>query len=177
MADDQETTEDQSTAVAESDQQTSQNEAVEDTARQTPDTQPTGETSAKTADPDCAGWFSEAESISQRASEFFVQNELTGNRGVVEKIDVRGRDNPEGYTCVVHFSDKTTDIEVVVHPDEIIVREARPDISDRWTCWYDYKCPPPNNDLVLSKRKCSMMPPIFVEPARIILLANTGASV
>jgi hypothetical protein len=39
-----------------------------------------------------------------------------------------------------------------------------PDSSDRWTCWYDYKCPSPNNHLLLTKRKCNMMRPIFLGP-------------
>jgi hypothetical protein len=84
----------------------------------------------------------------------------------VEKIDVDGRDNPEGYTCTVHFSDKQTNIEVVVFSKEIIVREALPDISDRLTCWYDYECPLPSRDLVLTKRKCKLMAPIFLGPLR-----------
>ena len=36
--------------------------------------------------------------------------------------------------------------------------------SDRLTCWYDYKCPLPNRDLVLTKRECKMMAPIILGP-------------
>ena len=97
---------------------------------------------------------------------YYANRQLAGDRGVVEKIAVHGRDNPEGYTCTVHFSDNTTNIEVVVFRKEIIVREALPGISDRLTCWYDYKCPPPNRDLVLTKRECKMMAPIILGPLR-----------
>jgi hypothetical protein len=83
---------------------------------------------------------------------------------MVEKIDVQGRDNLDGYTWTVHFSDKKTNIEVVVLRKETIVREALPDISDRWTCWYDNKCSLPNRDLLLTKRQCKMMAPIIFGP-------------
>jgi hypothetical protein len=180
MPDDQDNeqiTEDQSaTDTTDSSQQTSQDEVTDESTGQTTDDQgqsdqtsdapATGDASVTAADPNCAGWFADAESISKRAAEFYVRNELTGDRGVVEKIDVQGRDNREGYTCTVHFSDKTTNIEVVVFPNEIIVREDLPDISNRLTCWYDYKCPPPNCDLVLTKRECKMMAPIILGPVR-----------
>jgi hypothetical protein len=180
MPDDQnneQTSDDQSaTDTTESNLQTSQDEVTDEStgqttddqsqSDQTADAQSTGDASVKTADPNCAGWFADAESISKRAAEFYVRNELTGDQGVVEKIDVSGRDNPEGYTCTVRFSDKTTAIEVVVFPNEIIVREDLPDISDRLTCWYDYRCPPPNRDLVLTKRECKMMAPIILGPLR-----------
>lgn len=143
------------------DQQTTGDQSQSD---QTTDAQAAGNAGAAGTDDNCAGWFSDAESISKRAAEFFVRNELTGNRGVVEKIDVHGHNNPEGYTCTVHFSDKTTNIEVVVFRKEIIVREALPDISDRLTCWYDYECPLPDRDLVLTQRECKMMAPIILGP-------------
>lgn len=192
--DDQQTADDESAAeAAESDQQTPEGDTTDESAGQTTDDQSQPEatvndqtTDQQTADdqsqgdqttdvaaedagvtkgdPNCAGWFADAESTSKRAAEFYVRNELTGDHGVVEKIDVHDRDNPEGYTCTVHFSDKTTNIEVVVFRKEIIVREALPDISDRLTCWYDYKCPLPNRDLVLTKRECKMMAPIILGP-------------
>jgi hypothetical protein len=191
--DEQQTAGDESATQSASDQQTSQDEVTDDSAGQTTDAQSqpaaisddqsadkettgdqsqsdqatdvaAGDAGVTKADPNCAGWFADAESTSKRAAEFYVRNELTGDRGVVEKIDVHGRDNPEGYTCTVHFSDKTTNIEVIVFPNEIIVREDLPGIADRLTCWYDYKCPPPNRDLVLTKRHCSMMAPIFLGP-------------
>jgi hypothetical protein len=192
--DDQETADDQSTTdAADSDQQPSQGGVTDESAGETADAQSqtedttadqdvdqqttgdqsqsdqgtdvaAGDAGATKGDPNCAGWFADAESTSKRAAEVYVRNELTGDRGVVEKIDVRGRDNPEGYTCIVHFSDKTTNIEVIVFPNEIIVREDLPGIADRLTCWYDYNCPPPNRDLVLTKRRCSMMAPIILGP-------------
>jgi len=174
---DQQTADDQSTTEAtDSDQQTSQDEVTEESVEkttndqsesdQTTDVQSAGDAEVAVADDNCAGWFADAESASKRAAEFYVQNELTGDRGVVERIDVFERDNPEGYTCIVHFSDNTTDIEVVVFRDKIIVREILPGISERWTCWYDYRCPPPNRDLVLTKRECKMMAPIILGPLR-----------
>jgi hypothetical protein len=148
------TTQDQS-----ADQQTTEDQSQSD---QTTDAQAAGDAGAAGTDDNCAGWFSDAESISKRAAEFFVKNELTGDRGVVEKIDVVDRDDPESYSCTVHFSDKATNIEVVVFRNEIIVREDLPSLDDRWTCWYNYNCPPPNKDLVLTKRKCNMMAPIIL---------------
>jgi len=185
--DDQETADDQSTTeAAGSDQQTSQDQATDESAEQTTDAQSqteettddqsqsdqttdvqsAGDAGVAKTDDDCVGWFSDAESISKRAAEFYVRNELTGDRGVVEKIDVSGRGDAAGYTCTVHFSDKTTNIEVVVFRDKIIVREILPGISERLTCWYDYRCPPPNHDLVLTKRECKMMAPIILGPLR-----------
>jgi hypothetical protein len=171
--DDQQTADDQSTTEsAESDQLTSQDETTDESAGQTTgdqsesdqtsDVQSTGDAGAAQTNDDCSGWFSDAESTSKRAAEFYVRNELTGDRGVVEKIDVFDRDDPESYSCNVHFSDKTTNIEVVVFRNEIIVREILPGISKRLTCWYDYRCPPPDRDLVLTKRRCTMMAPIIL---------------
>jgi hypothetical protein len=172
--DDQQTADDQSTTeTTESDQQTSQDEVTDESAEETTDDQSQSDQATDVAvadagvtkgDPDCAGWFADAESTSKRAAEVYVRNELTGDRGVVETIDVHGRDNPEGYTCTVHFSDKTTNIEVIVFRNEIIVREDLPGIANRLTCWYDYKCPPPNRDLVLTRRECKMMAPIILGP-------------
>src|SRR4029453_13583201 len=170
---DQETADDQSTAeAAESDQPTSQDQVSDESVGQTTDAQSqsdqtsdiqsTGGTSATQTNDDCSGWFADAESTTKRAAEFYVRNELTGDRGVVEKIDVFDRDDPERSSCNVHFSDDTTTIEVVVFRNEIIVRELPPGISKRLTCWYDYKCPPPDRDLVLTKMRCTMMVPIIL---------------
>ncbi len=175
--DDQQTADDQSSAeVAESDQQASQDQVIDENIGQTTDpqsesdqasdVQSAGDAGVAATDDDCSGWFSDAESISKRAAEFYVRNELSGDRGTVEKIEVSGRGDPEGYTCTVHFSDRTTNIEVVVFRDKIIVREILEDTSDRLTCWYGYKCPPPNRDLVLTKRECKMMAPIILGPLR-----------
>lgn len=171
--DDQDTADDHSTTAApDSDQQSSETPVKGESADQTTDVQAQGDQSIEAqsagdagtpqADPNCDGWYSDAESTSKRAAEFFVKNELTGDRGVVEKIDVVDRDDPESYSCTVHFSDKATNIEVVVFRNEIIAREDLPSLDDRWTCWYNYKCPPPNKDLVLTKRKCNMMAPVIL---------------
>ena len=143
QSDDQSTTE-----AAGSDQQTSEDQPTEERAgptannrrqsNQTTDVEAAGDTGVAAADDDCSGWFSDPESISKRAAEFYVRNELTGNRGMVEKIDVHDRGDPVSYSCMAHFSDKTTNIEVVVFRDKIIAREDLPGISERLTCWYDY---------------------------------------
>ena len=175
--DDQQTADEQSSAeAAESDQQASQDQVIDENIGQTTDpqsesdqasdVQSVGDAGVAQTNDDCSRWFADAESTSKRAAEFYVRNELTGDRGVVEKIDVDGRGDPRGYTCTVHFSDKATNIEVVVLPNEIIVREILSGLSDRLTCWYDYKCPPPNRDLVLTKRECKMMAPIILGPLR-----------
>src|SRR5205823_3902916 len=128
MPDDQETADDQSTTeAAGSDQQTSQDQVTDESAEQTTgaqsqteettDVQSAGDAGVAKTDDNCAGWFADAESTSKRAAEFYVRNELTGDRGVVEKIDVFGRGDPVSYSCKVHFSDKTTTIEVVVFRD------------------------------------------------------------
>jgi hypothetical protein len=194
--DEQQTSADQSTTeAADSDQQTSQGQVMDESAGQTNDAQrqtegttddqgvdqhATGDQSqddqatdvaaadagVTKGDPDCASWFADAESMSKRAAEYYVRNELTEDRGVVEKIEVSGRGDPVSYSCKVHFSDKTTTIEVVVFRDKIIVREDLPGISERLTCWYNYRCPPPNRDLVLTKDECKMMDPIDLRPLR-----------
>jgi hypothetical protein len=103
---------------------------------------------------ECAGWFADPESMSKRAAEHYVRTELTGNRGVVEKIACSPNPgDPTKYTCDVHFSDKTTTIEVDVRWDKIAVYQ---NTLPRLECWYDYRCPPPNRDLVLIKRECRM---------------------
>lgn len=118
----------------------------------------TGDTGAKDAERDCAGWFGDRESLSKRAGEHYVRSELAGDRGVVERIDcnlVRG--DRKAYACTVHFTDGTP-IRVIVREDVIIVgvhpiNTMHPPASQP-LCWYDYRCPGANRDLVLTKRKC-----------------------
>ena len=87
--DDQQTADDQSTAeAAESDQQASQDQVTDEDIEQTTDpqsesdqasdVQSAGDAGVAATDDDCSGWFSDAESISKRAAEFYVRNELTG---------------------------------------------------------------------------------------------------
>ena len=106
---------------------------------------------------ECAGWFSDRESLSKRAAELYVRTELSGKRGVVEKIECDMGAANGAFACTVHFSDGTK-IRVIARPDSIVV--GVPPLNtmhpppDQPLCWYDYKCPGPNHDLVLIKRKC-----------------------
>jgi hypothetical protein len=106
----------------------------------------------------CAGWFADHESLSKRAAEHYVQTELTGNRGKGEKINCDLFVPASGvFACTVQFTDGTR-IRVLVRKDVIIVgvdpiKSLRPP-PDQPLCWYDYSCPGPRRDLVLTRRKC-----------------------
>ncbi len=104
--------------------------------------------------------------VSDRQAQFDVRNELTGDRATVENFDVQGRDDPRGYTCMVRFSDSMTDIDGVVLPNEIIVREDLPDVSNRLRCWYEYTRLDLDRNLVLTKGEYKMMAPIMLGPLR-----------
>jgi len=115
-----------------------------------------------TTDDMCAGWFSDHESMTKRAAEHYVQTELKGNRGGVEKIECDLFDANRAYACTAHFSDGTP-IRVIVRKDVIIVSVAPINNMypppDRPLCWYDYECVGPNRELVLTKRKCQSAKP------------------
>lgn len=118
----------------------------------------------------CAGWFSDHESTSKRAAEYYVRTELQGDRGVVEKIEC-DLFNPDtgAFACTVHFTDGTP-IRVIVRRDAIIVGvyplQTMHPPPDRPLCWYDYQCPGPNRDLVLTKRKCQTSKPAQGAPSQ-----------
>jgi hypothetical protein len=120
-------------------------------------------TGTKESEDPCAGWFSDHESTSKRAAEHYVRTELTGDRGVVEKIEC-DLFNPDtgAFACTVYFTDGTP-IRVIVRKDAIIVgvhplRTMHPP-PDRPLCWYDYQCSGLNRNLVLTKRKCQTSKP------------------
>lgn len=118
---------------------------------------------SKESEDECAGWFSDRESTSKRAAEHYVRTELVGDRGTVERIECDLFDPDTGaFACTVHFSDGTP-IRVIVRRDAIIVGvfplQTMHPPPDRPLCWYDYKCPGPNRDLVLTKRKCQTSKP------------------
>jgi hypothetical protein len=98
----------------------------------------------------------------------YVRTELHGDRGVVERIecDLSGSDGR--FACVAHFSDGTP-IRVFVRPDVIIVSvypvQSLTPPPDRPLCWYDYACPGPDRDLVLTKRKCDSAKPAGTAPS------------
>jgi hypothetical protein len=117
----------------------------------------------KESENECAGWFADYESTSKRAAEHYVRTELTGDRGRVEKIECDLFSPDTGaFACTVHFTDGTP-IRVIVRGDAIIVGvyplQTMYPPPDRPLCWYDYKCPGPNRDLVLTKRKCQTSKP------------------
>lgn len=122
----------------------------------------------KESEDECAGWFADYESTNKRAAEHYVRTELTGNRGTVEKIEC-DLFNPDtgAFACTVHFTDGTP-IRVIVRKDAIIVGvyplQTFFPPPNRPLCWYDYKCPGPNRDLVLTKRKCQTSKPAKGEP-------------
>ena len=123
----------------------------------------TTDTGTKESEDPCAGWFVDRESTSKRAAEHYVRTELQGDRGTVEKIEC-DLFNPDtgAFACTVHFTDGTP-IRVIVRRDAIIVGvyplQTMHPPPDRPLCWYDYKCPGPNRDLVLTKRKCQTSKP------------------
>jgi len=120
-------------------------------------------TGTKESEDTCTGWFVDHESTSKRAAEYYVRTELAGDRGAVKKIECDLFDPDTGaFACTVHFTDGTP-IRVIVRRDAIIVgvyplQTFFPPV-DRPLCWYDYKCPGPNRDLVLTKRKCQTSKP------------------
>lgn len=123
---------------------------------------------SKESEDECAGWFSDRESTSKRAAEHYVRTELVGDRGTVERIECDLFDPDTGaFACTVHFSDGTP-IRVIVRRDAIIVGvfplQTMHPPPDRPLCWYDYKCPGPNRDLVLTKRKCQTSKPAVGAP-------------
>lgn len=125
-------------------------------------------TGANESENECAGWFSDYESTSKRAAEHYVRTELVGDRGVVERIDCDLFVPDTGaFACTVFFSDGTP-IRVIVRRDAIIVGvyplQTMYPPPDRPLCWYDYKCPGPNRDLVLTKRKCQTSTPAGGSP-------------
>jgi Domain of unknown function (DUF4157) len=109
------------------------------------------------AENDCAGWFADHESLSKRAAELYVRSQLAGKRGTVEKIDCDMTAPNGAFACTVRFSDGTQ-IRVIARPDSIVVgvfplKSMHPG-PDQPLCFYDFKCPGPHHDLVLTKIKC-----------------------
>jgi len=114
-----------------------------------------GDTGVKTeeSESDCSGWLQDPESISKRAAEHFAGTELPGDHGHVEKIECNPAYKLPDMNCMVYFSSGTK-LKVLVTKDTIIVGATVGHQIIEPICWYDFKCPPPNRDLVLTKRKC-----------------------
>lgn len=119
----------------------------------------TDKAGAGTAAPesDCSGWFADHESLSKRAAELYVRTELGGSHGAVQKIDCDMVEANGAFACTVTFADGTP-IRVIARPDSIVVgkfplKSMNPP-PDQPLCFYSFKCPGPNRDLVLTKIKC-----------------------
>lgn len=107
---------------------------------------------------ECEHWVRDPESLSKRVAEHYVTTEVRPPiHATVEKIDCERPGASGAYGCTVHFSDGTT-IRVIVRSDVIIVGffplNTMTPPPERPLCFYDYHCPPPLGDLVLTKREC-----------------------
>lgn len=122
-----------------------------------------GETAPKDGTTDeggsrCPSWRNDPESISKRAAETYVQNDITPtSQAKVEKIRCEPPHSNGNYGCYVHFSDgavvrvivRATDIVVGMGPGQIATETPPPATP---LCFYDYECP--EGQLVLTKREC-----------------------
>ncbi len=106
----------------------------------------------------CPSWRGDPESISKRAAETYVQNDITPpSQATVEKIDCEPPIANGNYGCYVHFSDglvvrvivRETDIVVGMGPGPITTETPPPATP---LCFYDYHCP--DGHLVLTVREC-----------------------
>lgn len=104
----------------------------------------------------CPAWFGDPESISKRAAEHYVRNELMPpSQAVVEKVTCEKPATNGNYACTVQFSDGLV-IRVLVLKQEIVVgvppfNTMKPP-ANRPMCFYNYACP--QDDLILTKREC-----------------------
>ena len=111
----------------------------------------------------CPSWRGDPESISKRAAETYVQNDITPpSQATVEKIDCEPPRANGNYGCFVHFSDGLV-VRVIVRETDIVVGMGPGPINTLTPppatplCFYDYACP--DGDLVLTKRECKSAKP------------------
>jgi len=111
----------------------------------------------------CPSWRGDPQSISKRAAETYVQNDITPpSQATVEKIDCEPPIANGNYGCYVHFSDglvvrvivRETDIVVGMGPGPITTLTPPPATP---LCFYDYHCP--DGHLVLTVRECKSAKP------------------
>ena len=111
----------------------------------------------------CPSWRQDPQSISKRAAENYVQNDMTPpSQATVEKIDCEPPRANGNYGCYVHFSDglvirvivRETDIVVGMGPGPFTTLTPPPGTP---LCFYDYHCP--DGLLVLTKRECKSAKP------------------
>ena len=121
------------------------------------------------ADDDCSGWFRDHESMSKRVAEHYVRTELGGQHGAVKTITCDMFAPNGAFACTVWFADGTP-IRVIARPDSVVVGkfpiQTMTPPADQPLCWYSFKCPAPNHDLVLTKIKCqAAKPPVQGPPS------------
>lgn len=111
----------------------------------------------------CPSWRQDPQSISKRAAENYVQNDMTPpSQATVEKIDCEPPRANGNYGCFVHFSDGLV-IRVIVRETDVVVGPG-PGPFNTLTpppgtplCFYDYTCP--DGQLVLTRRECKSAKP------------------
>jgi hypothetical protein len=104
----------------------------------------------------CPRWFNDPQSVSKRAAEHYVRNDMTPpSQATVTSIACEPPRDNGNYGCHVHFNDGLV-IRVIVRKQDIVVGTAP---INTWTpppatplCFYDYACP--EQDLILTKREC-----------------------
>ena len=111
----------------------------------------------------CSSWRGDPQSISKRAAETYVQNDITPpSQATVEKIDCEPPIANGNYGCYVHFSDGLV-VRVIVREKDIVVGMGPGPITTLTPppatplCFYDYACP--DGDLVLTVIECKSAKP------------------
>jgi hypothetical protein len=111
----------------------------------------------------CPSWRNDPESISKRAAETYVQNDITPpSQATVEKIDCEPPIANGNYGCYVHFSDGLV-VRVIVREKDIVVGMGPGPITTLTPppatplCFYDYACP--DGHLVLTVIECKSAKP------------------
>ena len=118
-----------------------------------------GDTAPPAKDPEngCAGWLDDRESTTKRAAEVYVRSELKDDHGEVVSIGncSPAERKPADFACSVTFkSGLTTRVIVSRHTIVVGVEPLNAPGPEKPICYYDFKCPEPSRDLVLTKRKC-----------------------
>ena len=111
----------------------------------------------------CPSWRADPQSISKRAAETYVQNDITPpSQAKVEKIDCEAPLANGNYGCYVHFSDGLV-VRVIVREKDIVVGMGPGPITTLTPppatplCFYDYHCP--DGHLVLTVIECKSAKP------------------
>lgn len=111
----------------------------------------------------CPSWRGDPESISKRAAETYVRNDMTPpSQATVERIDCEPPVPNGNYGCYVHFSDGLV-IRVIVRAKDIVVGTGPGPFTTLTPppatplCFYDYTCP--EGQLILTKRECKSAKP------------------